>query len=1144
MNDRGEASNSARLPRGRRSVKAEASTEWLRRGRDYRQKDRPIDALICYQRTLQLDARSIEARFQLGELLRELDREAEALATWNAGLDLDPKHLPTLLALAGAERQAKAYDEAIAVYRRALAVNPAHPEAPLGIALSQLAQGVEAGYVETAELLRAKLSPSFWNELAQLLAIARPSLARTSLLLKIVATQVGAMPPLMLACAAEEMIAAGAIERAHTLLLRAESEAASLADPETLRRLTLVAAALGTPLAWAERYAQCCKALTAGEPALLWPRRTFGAALRVTYLVAPGTRVTIDGIAIDTETYLHAVVATHAQERIAAMVCIVGEASVTAVSTLLPPEIPVITLGCAPDAAVARTLAEDDPDVIIDLVGCNAAIGPLLARRPARTLWTYPGFAAANVAPLVTHALPPPAGADTEALARHRDAVERSLMDACTREPWFADVAPRSAAELGAVWRAALAAHQRGDLDAALAGYSDVLAEQPKYAPGQYLFGRLLRDRGQRPEARLALKSAVEVAPEYVEARTELADLLREELHPARAASICEEGLARAPNDVSLLRALGVARLAQRDGAAARRAFRHALTLAQAHAMTHYNEGVALQLQRKHKPALRAYQRALALDSQLAAAYFNIGVILREQRSVDLAIAAFERVLAHDPRHVSAHKALAETLQGERRLGAWLQVFDHFEAACPDAFPLLVMALEACQYRADFAKLDRYLDRLRRDEFKPRDETELADCLEELLFLTLYFDLEPEIQRGLYNVYDAVARRVYGAPLPAPVERRGGRIRVGYLSGDLRNHVMGKMMYPALERHDRRRFELFFYSLSAGSDEWTERYRALGDHFEVIAELSENDAAKRIRADDLDILVDLAAHTHGAKPGILAFKPARVQITHVASAGAVGLSTIDFKLTDAYADLPESQAFQLETLLPMAGCVYPYRHMPPAANHPFHRDLMGIAPGAVVIGAFVNPLKLSRRCLALWREVLERIPNAILAVSPMSPERRVIYSRLFSAAGIAEERVCVVAQGRDDAESQARYELLDFALDPMPYGGVNGTLEALDMNVPVVTLVGSRHGERSTYSILTNLGVTQTIATSGSEFVRIAVQLATDAAFMAEVKAAIASGLERSPLTDIGAHTRHLEQAYVQALEQRCPWILAAGGND
>jgi predicted O-linked N-acetylglucosamine transferase (SPINDLY family) len=224
----------------------------------------------------------------------------------------------------------------------------------------------------------------------------------------------------------------------------------------------------------------------------------------------------------------------------------------------------------------------------------------------------------------------------------------------------------------------------------------------------------------------------------------------------------------------------------------------------------------------------------------------------------------------------------------------------------------------------------------------------------------------------------------------------------------------------------------------------------------------------------------------------------------------------------------------------MGGCVYPYRHIPPATEHLFHRDRLGIAPEAIVIGAFVNPLKLSRRCLTLWREILDRVPESVLAISPLSPELRAVYVRLLSAAGIDAKRVLVLPQGRNDSENQARYGLVDFTLDPLPYGGANGTLEALDMHVPVVTLVGRKHGERCAYSILANLGAMQTVAASGSDYVAIAVRLATDAAFMAEVKAAIRAGLAGSPLTDMVAHTRHLEEAYLRALEQRYPAALAA----
>jgi predicted O-linked N-acetylglucosamine transferase (SPINDLY family) len=353
---------------------------------------------------------------------------------------------------------------------------------------------------------------------------------------------------------------------------------------------------------------------------------------------------------------------------------------------------------------------------------------------------------------------------------------------------------------------------------------------------------------------------------------------------------------------------------------------------------------------------------------------------------------------------------------------------------------------------------------------------------------------------------------------------------------------MGKQVWQAIQHHDRGRFELFFYSTTAARDAWTEKFSAFADRFEVVARLDDAEAAALIARDDLDLLVDLSTHTKGARPGILAHKPARVQITHVASCGAVGLSAIDYKLTDSFADLPENQAFMLETLLPMEGCVYPWRSIAPAAAHPFERNSLRIASDTIVIGAFVGPLKLSRRCLALWRDVLECLPGAKLAFSPNNAAQRPLYLQMAAAANIAADRLLFLPQGRDENENQSRYALVDFVLDTLPYGGVNGTMEALAMGVPIVTLVGKRHGERSTYSILANLGVLDTVAQGGREYVDIAVRLATDDAFMGQVRNAIRANIGHSPLTDMASHTRHLEAAYLHALAERAPDALAGAG--
>jgi len=445
-----------------------------------------------------------------------------------------------------------------------------------------------------------------------------------------------------------------------------------------------------------------------------------------------------------------------------------------------------------------------------------------------------------------------------------------------------------------------------------------------------------------------------------------------------------------------------------------------------------------------------------------------------------------------------------------------------------------------CAHRADFARLERYLDGLRHERFTAGSPDETLDALQQLLYLLHFFDVEPDLIARHASTHDALSRRLYGQPMARRGQRMPGKLRIGYVSGDFRNHVMGKMMWEVLRRHDRARFDVFAYATTQARDDWTARFESVVPRFASVEALDDEAAARRIADDDLDVLVDLSTHTKGARPGVLARKPARVQITHVASAGTLAMSAVDFKLTDRYADTGADATQSIETLLAMEGCVYPYRHVEPSPTAPFTRASLRIARDAVVIGAFCTPLKLSQRCLALWRDVLARIPRAVLAFSPVHPALRGVFEHIADVAGIARDRILFVPQGRDDAEGQARYRVIDFVLDPMPYGGVNGTLEALAMGVPVVTLVGRRHAERTSYSILANLGVTETVAQSGRDYVDIAVRLATDAAFMRAVRERIAAGIRKSPLTDMDAHVRHLEAAYVEALEQRAPEALAA----
>ncbi|HEY2818139.1 MAG TPA: tetratricopeptide repeat protein [Casimicrobiaceae bacterium] len=1083
------------------------STEWLARGREHQVRGRAVDAMLCFRRAIRAAPQSVDARFHLGEVLWQLGRLPDAIAIWTEAAKLAPQHKASHQALTEALLGTGDVAAAEQAALRVLTLDKGDVRAQAIAAISRLWQHDDP---EAAASLCAAMArdPQFLftsgigGSLALLLD--REPRRQTSMMIidtilavEVDGARIAAMPASLLAAVLERAVRRPDHAASRKWLEALFTRPWALRDHDALRRAALAVSSLLSDEAagLAERYAACCARIVRTGAPMIWPRRTAGARLRAIVLTGESD------IAWEARSLINA----------------------------LPLErFDVTTMQGEAGELSSRSIADVDADVLIDLVGLSASIGVTLAERPARSTVTIASLGTHNRPPLVDYV-----AYDARELVAMLERMEASIE--------HRDSAPLDAMNTAALWKDAVAAHRAGDRAGARDLYRRFLQAQPGFAPAHHLLGVALREDGEIENARSQFALAIEAAPYYaavhvdaIRAAIDVGDVQSAAALAANAAASIDDP------PPPLLRALGSACLAVHDGAGAAAWFERALAREAIDGETHYNHGVALQMERRYVDAARAYQRALAFNPELIAADFNLGTIFAEQGNRDGAIAAYSAVLVRDRAHVLAYKNRGEVLFAAGRLEPWLANFRQFEANCLDALPLAVAALEACQYSGDFDGVERYLEGLRKERFKSRDMRELVDSLEQLLYLLLYFDVEPELIQRFSETYDHAARSIYGDPLLRRATRRPGKIRIGYLSADLRNHVMGKMMWQAVRHHDRDRFDIAFYSTSMERDEWTQRFESMGDRFETVAQIGEREAAERIAADDLDLLVDLSTHTKGTRPGILALKPARVQITHVASAGTLGLSCIDFKLTDRFADVDENQRYQSETLLPMAGCVYPYRPVEPGSEMPLQRERFGIPRDAVVIGAFVSGLKLSRRCLALWRQVIERVPRARIAFSPVYAALAPLYVRLMTAAGIDVTRIVFVPQAPTDAENQLRYTLVDFVLDPMPYGGVNGTLEALGMGIPVVTLVGKRHAERTSYSILANLGVMQTVAHSGSEYVAIAARLADDRAFMAEVREAIRAGLAHSALTNMEAHTRNLEAAYVEALRQRASDVVAS----
>lgn len=1088
----------------------DAFTTWLERGRAHQRDGRPADAIPVFRRAAREAPGSPVAHFHLGEVWWQLGRPMEALQAWHTAARLDATFLPARLALA----EAALMHGELAVARDAAAEALAIAAGDARVRVTQMIAGAATGDAAALRALPALLAaePALAREppLGKALAVALEATPGpdSQELVRALAIDMATLPLALVAA-----LAARGVEVPQTVGTRAFT----LDDRDALRRLAVMLHGHAPVLAAQLGEAYCALSATLPHPPVpfLWPQRTRGVALRLAW-VMPAPASAAWPRARDA---LQSVAAAFAADAMSAVLVCCGDPDATRAQLGAAAPVRVVYAGLAlpADSDSAKAIAARDCDVMVDATGLDADIVGMLLARPARALVGLDVGVPAHLPPIVER---------TFANAPQLAAALRELNAATTR----AD-ARMTADDLAAAWDAAVTLHREGDLPAASDAYAALLQEQPGFAPALHLAGVAAASHSEPERAEAAFAAALAAQPAFIDARMAAADLALVMRRYDDAMRLVDDGLRIAPFDPALLRMQGRVHARRGDSAAALAIYDDILLRAPTDALAHFDHGTTLQRAGDVTGAARAYQRALTFKPDLIAADFNLGVLFEQQGNRPAAAAAFRHVLAVDPRHTAAYKHLGDVLLAAGEIDAWLANFTTFERHCPNALPLAVYALEACQHAADFARLDRYLDGLRRDAYHASDEEDLADCLESLLYLLLFFDVEQTVMLRLAQAYDAVARRVYGVPMQRNAQRAPGRLRIGYVSGDLRNHVMGKMLWAAVAHHDRAQFDIFFYSTSRERDEWTERFAGMATRFVSIVDRDDFTAANMIGADDLDLLVDLSTHTQGSRPGVVARKPARVALTHVASAGTLGMTQVDYKLTDHFADVPESQEFQFERLLAMEGCVYPYRHIAADPDIAFDRATLGIAQDAFVIGAFVNPLKLSRRCLRLWRDVLARIPRACVAFSPANPALRASYERLAEAGGIGRERIVFLPQGRDDAQNQARYRVIDVVLDTMPFGGVNGTLEALDANVPVVTLVGKRHGERTTYSILANLGVRDTVAQTGRDYVDIVARLAADDAFMRKVRAAIARGIAQSPLTDMVAHTRHLEAAYRIAID-------------
>jgi protein O-GlcNAc transferase len=530
--------------------------------------------------------------------------------------------------------------------------------------------------------------------------------------------------------------------------------------------------------------------------------------------------------------------------------------------------------------------------------------------------------------------------------------------------------------------------------------------------------------------------------------------------------------------------------------------------------------------------------------------------VLGRLKRLEEAQTALQRALALDPANVEARGALADVLQERGDLGGAARELEALVRARPDwvearynyGTTLLklgrdVEAEEALRRVIEqaprLALAYRMLGNLLHRHGRIGEMLKL--CRSALQGEGESFEIE-SFELFLHNFSDEISdealskrHRSFGARLEAAVPLRfqhnnardpERRLRVGYVSGDLNSHPVGLFLLPVLERRDRSRFEVYCYSTSTKVDAFTPKLSAAADGWRDASALSEEQLAETVHADGIDILVDLSGHSGVARLGTFARRPAAVQAAWLGYLTTTGLSRIDYRITDRHADPPGlTERLHSETLVRMPHsqwCYRPLIRVAYAASAPCARN------GYVTFGSFNQVAKISRTTRALWSAILEQLPEARLLIAGVPP-------------GAWAHQLAQNFQGRVTLvpfvplrEYFACFDSVDIALDTTPYSGGTTTCDALWMGVPLVTAPGTRPTSRSAASILATAGLTDWIAPSAEEYVRRAVEYSKNTQLLNQLRGALRSRIQTSPLMDEDGFARDLENRYRQMWRQYC----------
>jgi len=664
----------------------------------------------------------------------------------------------------------------------------------------------------------------------------------------------------------------------------------------------------------------------------------------------------------------------------------------------------------------------------------------------------------------------------------------------------------------------AIARYELGEFERAVSACQRALALEPTLAEAHVNCAHALVRLDRLPAAREHYERALALRPATAEALYGLGNVLLRLRRPGEALEKFERALELQPDHPgSLCNSASVLLELKQPQRALERCLR-AIAVRADFADAYSNLGGALCQLYRHEEAVAACERALEIVPGHAVALCNLGTILLAYRQYREAEEYFDRALAREPELTDAHNRRAWALIMQKRHGEAVAAYGRLLEIDP-AYrfargALRGQRLACCDWRALDADAAGLIESVERGglEIDPFTFLNLSDS--------------PAAQ--LRCVRDYVAAMIpvdWQAPWQAPYPAHG-RIRVAYLSADFHEHATAMLMAGVFEKHDRSRFETI--AVSFGPREpgpMRERLEAAFDRFIDVRELADAQVVELLRSLQVDIAVDLKGYTGDSRPGVLARRAAPLQVSYLGYPGTLGLPQIDYILADRIVLPAEHRPHYAEQVAYLPDCYQANDDRRPIAGQAPTRSECGLPQAGFVFCCFNNNHKLMPGLFGLWMGLLRELPGSVLWLLEDNPEVAPNLRREALDRGVAPERL-VFASRLPAAQHLARHRLADLFLDTLPYNAHTTASDALWAGVPVLTCLGNAFPGRVAASLLLAVGLPELVTGSPDEYRTRALELASDANRLQELRRRLARNCHTHPLFNTERFCRHLEAAY------------------